>query len=139
MNITVKMNCGSENEIECLRLAKAVMETGCLNFEQEYAKEIMPSIKKYDFSFETNIFTKIKNDKELYYAWQANIAMAFQDAYHWHKVKSGIEPVEGDIHTISNTAAKHFLDLLCRDTSENKPSDNSIKNEVIDCMEKPNA
>jgi hypothetical protein len=45
MNITVKMNCGSENEIECLRLAKAVMETGCLNFEQEYAKEIMPSIK----------------------------------------------------------------------------------------------
>jgi hypothetical protein len=65
--------------------------------------------------------------------------MAFQDAYHWHKVKSGIEPVEGDIHTISNTAAKHFLDLLCRDTSENKPSDNSIKNEVIDCMEKPNA
>lgn len=60
------------------------------------------------------LIENLKNDKEYYYAWQANIAMAFQDAYHWHKTKSG-EVTQADIHGMSNVAAKHFLDLLVKD------------------------
>lgn len=39
-------------------------------------------------------------------AWQANIAMAFYDAYRQY-------PNE-DLHKVANIAADHFLDLLCK-------------------------
>lgn len=42
-----------------------------------------------------------------YYSWQANIAVAFQDAYERAENKD-------DIHSISNVAAKSFLDLLIK-------------------------
>ena len=69
------------------------------------------------------LIANLKSDKEYYYSWQSNIAVAFQDAYHWHKTNQGKEPTQNDIHEISNVAAKHFLDLLCKDTAET--SDNS--------------
>jgi len=68
------------------------------------------------------LIENLKKDKDYYYSWQANIAMAFQDAYHWHKTKTKRRPNLKDIHEISNTAAKHFLDLLCK--SEAKPMNN---------------
>ena len=46
-----------------------------------------------------------KSESSYYYSWQANIAVAFQDAYTWAEDKE-------DIYGISNTAAKNFLDLL---------------------------
>lgn len=64
------------------------------------------------------LIAELKGDKEYYYSWQASIAVSFQDAYHWHKTKNGKEPTQDDIHEISNTAAKCFLDLLCKDTKD---------------------
>jgi len=51
----------------------------------------------------------LKNDKELYYAYQANIAVQFQDEYA--RSKSTYKNHE-EIHKISNSAAKNFLNLL---------------------------
>ena len=55
------------------------------------------------------VFKKLKNDKELYYAWQANIAMQFYDEFRRCKKKY---KNNNDIHTIANEAAKNFLNLL---------------------------
>lgn len=52
----------------------------------------------------------LQNDEALYIAWQANIAMAFKDEYARQiKMSKAL-----DIHSISNNAAKNFLDLLTR-------------------------
>lgn len=53
---------------------------------------------------------KLKTDPDYRYAWQANIAMAFQDEYNRHK--DG--PQQINIHLISNNAADYFLENLCR-------------------------
>jgi hypothetical protein len=57
----------------------------------------------------------IREDKDLYIAYQANIAMPFQDEYNEakRKMEAGIEPF--DIHTVANNAAKYFLDLWCKE------------------------
>lgn len=47
---------------------------------------------------------ELRTDKDYFYSWQANIAVAFQDAYKRLPDK--------DIHEISNVAAKDFLNLL---------------------------
>jgi len=56
-----------------------------------------------------NLCSALKKDEDYYYSWQSNIAMAFQDEYNRNskKYKNSV-----DIHTISNNAAKYFLDLL---------------------------
>ena len=52
----------------------------------------------------------LDKDSGYYYSWQANIAMAFQDAYWDHfKDKS---PRKFPIHQIANTAAINFLNQL---------------------------
>ena len=53
----------------------------------------------------------LKKDKDYYYGWQANIAMAFYDNMRWSKKRC---PSHKDLHKISNDAAKYFLDLLIR-------------------------
>jgi len=50
---------------------------------------------------------KDKSEGSYYYSWQANIAVAMQDAYDDAGDKT-------DIHKISNDGAKRFLDLLIR-------------------------
>ena len=50
---------------------------------------------------------KDKSEGSYYYAWQANIAVAMQDAYARAKDKT-------DIHAILNEGAKNFLDLLIK-------------------------
>ena len=56
-----------------------------------------------------NVLTKaIKNDSELYYAYQANIAMAFKDEYDRCPAKYKNQT---NIHKIANIAAKNFLNL----------------------------
>lgn len=54
----------------------------------------------------------LKNDKELFYAYQANIAMQFKDEYARNK-----KPYKNkkDIHVIASNAAKEFLDLFIKD------------------------
>jgi hypothetical protein len=55
----------------------------------------------------------IKKDPELYYAYQANIAMQFKDEYSRKRKKKNYLNNE-DIHEIANNAAKGFLDLLIK-------------------------
>jgi hypothetical protein len=56
------------------------------------------------------LIEELKKDKDLYYGWQSNIAVAMQDAYERAEDKT-------DIHKISNDGAKAFLDLLIRDVT----------------------
>ncbi len=57
------------------------------------------------------IIDLIKKDADMYYSWQANIAVAFQDEYHRNNKKYKNRK---DIHKIANEASKHFLNLLIR-------------------------
>ena len=54
----------------------------------------------------------IKEDPGYRIAWQANIAMAFQDEF------SRNENLRNIIHEISNKAADSFIDNLTRDKQE---------------------
>lgn len=67
------------------------------------------------------LITEIRNDSYFYYAYQANIAMAFQDAF-WNYISQSVPAGEkvpvyspslsrDNIHYIANEAAKNFLDL----------------------------
>ena len=58
-----------------------------------------------------DLIEKLKSDEELYYAWQSNIAVQFQDEYSRNKKKYKNRQ---DIHKISNEAAKNFLNLLMK-------------------------
>jgi len=50
----------------------------------------------------------LENDEELFYAYQANIAMAFFDEHRRNPKKyKNIK----DIHEIANNAAKNFLNI----------------------------
>lgn len=51
----------------------------------------------------------LRTDKELYYGYQSNIAMAFYDEYLKNEKKYKNHQ---DIHLIANNAAKNFLNLL---------------------------
>lgn len=53
------------------------------------------------------VLKDIKNDKDLYFGYQSNIAMAFFDNYYRNKKKS---KSRADILQIANDAAKEFLD-----------------------------
>lgn len=53
----------------------------------------------------------LKRDPEVYYSWQANIAMSFVDAYSRDQKRY---KNHADIHSIANEAARHFLDLLIK-------------------------
>ena len=55
----------------------------------------------------------MREDKDLYRAYQDNIAMAVKDEfYRWKKKKRSIS--NADMHQIANNAAKYFLDLLVK-------------------------
>ena len=59
---------------------------------------------------------KDKAEGSYYYAWQANIAMAFQDEF-WRNIKSheDLDLMDKETtHKIFNQAAKNFLDLLIK-------------------------
>lgn len=58
----------------------------------------------------------LREDAGYNYAWQANIAMAFQDAYYW-EINENPQGKVLDLHKISNEAAKNFLNLLTSEGS----------------------
>jgi hypothetical protein len=65
------------------------------------------------------LFERIRTEPDLYYAWQANIAMAFKDEANRHmkrKFQSNRSPhlSKQDLHEIANQAARNFLDLLIK-------------------------
>lgn len=55
----------------------------------------------------------LREDKELYYAYQANIAMSMHDEYYSH-CKSNLTGEE--LHKVFNDSAKRFLDTLINQT-----------------------
>lgn len=55
------------------------------------------------------LIDNLEKDEELFYGWQANIAMSFKDEYSRNNKKYKNLT---DIHEISNTAAKNFLNSL---------------------------
>ena len=59
----------------------------------------------------TKLIKALKEDKDYYYGWQANIAMAFYDEYRRCEKKYKNRK---DIHRIANNAAKNFLNTLMR-------------------------
>lgn len=65
-----------------------------------------------------NLFEKLRNEPDLYYAYQSNIAMAFKDEFtriaNCHETKiDKLYIVSGEmLHEIANDAAKNFLNLL---------------------------
>ena len=72
----------------------------------------------------TDIRKSLRKDKEYYYGWQANIAMAFKDATYLYKKKHKKQNLsEKDIHIIANEAAMNFLNLLMKPSKEEKRND----------------
>ena len=55
------------------------------------------------------LIKNLKEDEDLYYAYQSNIAMAFKDEYDRNDKKYKNRT---DVHEIANNAAKNFLNLL---------------------------
>ena len=55
------------------------------------------------------VFKKLREDKELYYGWQSNIAMPFLDGCREAKIYNK------KLYGIANNAAKQFLDLLIKE------------------------
>ena len=66
-----------------------------------------------DISKEVKILTEaINSDRELFYSYQANIAMAFVDSCHWKKKNSQKKYLSSkEIHEAANEAAINFLNL----------------------------
>lgn len=66
----------------------------------------------------------LRKDKELYYAYQSNIAMAFVDSVYWYKKKTGKKVLsKKDYHKIANDAAINFLDLFISANKNEKRED----------------
>ena len=57
----------------------------------------------------------LKNDPDYRYAWQANIAMSFQDEFARQTGNEGDLVSNSKIHRIANKSADNFLKLLCQD------------------------
>ncbi len=63
----------------------------------------------------TNITNALKRDEQFYYAYKANIAMAFKDRVSQYKKEKNKKVLSNeDIHIIANEAADNFLKLLCK-------------------------
>ncbi len=82
--------------------------------------KLHPDDNSYDkIHFEKGIkkCDKLKDDllqdKELWVAWKANIAMAYLDNEHWYKIQQKKKILNRrDKHIIANNAAEYFLKLL---------------------------
>lgn len=69
------------------------------------------------------VLRTIKKDPDIYYAWQANIAMAVNDEFRrFMEGKTSDQMTEINIGVIANNAAKNFLNLLCSQV-EDKPKE----------------
>ncbi len=56
----------------------------------------------------TRICDELKNDKDYRICWEANIAMAFKDQFHF----SGHKHDRKIVHEVANKAAAAFIDQL---------------------------
>lgn len=74
--------------------------------------QVQPVVNQIPFPIALNVFAStLKKDRELYYTYQNNIAMAFQDAV------TGAGYRFPDLHKLANDGAKDFLNLLITKSS----------------------
>jgi len=66
------------------------------------------------------LFKLLREDKELWEAWKANIAVQFQDEYARQDDGLMDSHTSNAIHGISNVAAENFLKLLTREPPKKK-------------------
>lgn len=59
----------------------------------------------------------LKNDNKCFESWQENIAMCFYDEYYRQKRKQTYLNKQ-ELYSISNNAAKNFLNNLLKDKTE---------------------
>ena len=83
-----------------IRLSKSGMAIGRTDVD---FNSIAPAEFKEAFDI---VAKQLREDIGYYIAWQANIAVAFQDTLSW----AGYQFPE--LHKLSNDAAKRFIDLL---------------------------
>lgn len=97
------------SEIRNLRPTKKICPTQEIWIEgQLYGKTMK---QETELSKSVNVLQEaLRNDPELYFAYQSNIAMAFVDQYN--KVPAQDQAFTLPIHQVANDAAKQFLDLF---------------------------
>lgn len=77
-------------------------------------------MSKFSDAYDT-IAEALRNDKDLFYSYQADIAMAFKDQC----AAKGIS--FPDLHDIANTAARDFLrNWICKSEIEKEKEDNHV-------------
>jgi len=85
-------------------------------FKIKANKNIRFSIKDKVFNINDDIRKDIRNDKQLWIAFKANIAMSFVDHYfNYKRITNKKYFSYTDIHKISNDAADYFLKLWISD------------------------
>lgn len=62
----------------------------------------------------TKLIKALREDKDFFYAWQSNIAVAFQDEVAEFRTKKKYLNRQ-DVHKISNDSAIRFLNNLIND------------------------
>lgn len=80
-----------------------------------------------------HLCSELRKDSAYYVGWQANIAMAFQDAYSM-EVQT-VSPEKFNLHRVANDAAKNFLDLLIRNPEERPPVPYRVTDPSLDALE----
>jgi len=81
-------------------------------FKIKCNKNLRFNFKENTLICDSNIADEIKLDKQLWYAFQANIAIQFQDHYrHYKRITNKKYLNSQDIHKISNDAAHTFLNI----------------------------
>jgi chemotaxis protein CheY-P-specific phosphatase CheC len=62
----------------------------------------------------TQLCDDLRNDKDLFFAWQSNIAMAFYDEMSGRGIGDNLEIHKSELHEAVNNAAKSFLNALIK-------------------------
>ena len=72
----------------------------------------------------TDLRKALRKDKELFYAYQSNIAMSFKDSLYSYKRNTGKKTLsKNDYHIIANDAAINFLNLFISPNKTEKRDD----------------
>lgn len=87
-------------------------------YQEVFGEEEKSGVIETDFQNALRLVSsEIKNDSNLYYAYQANIAVQFQDEMA-RIISEGKDIDRTLIHQASNNAAKNFLNLWLKDGKE---------------------
>ena len=110
-------------------LVSALQERECLAYNWQRRISVIGGGKvDMEISKAVKVLTKsIREDEELYYAYQSNIAVAFQDEF----ARSPLEyKNRQEIHRISNNAAKNFLNIWTAPPEEKNSNSEDFQEDI---------